>query len=243
MINGTELIRSTDLADIMVLDSETYDWGTIISTMMNTFITKYSKLAIQYKTISSEEGNTIKIFKVPGKDIVVFKWTGTLLYTEWLDKVDPFTVILDGPSIKINGSIENTNAMFLLNRGNITFMTWDDACTRTQIIRWIFVTNQWEFKAWPNLTNATNKPRCNFWWLKVQGILMGDGIENLVKSRRSQLNGWFYVWGSSEASIKAERRNEIFNGASVLIEYSPSLWSNLPPGASEFTKALDVYKQ
>jgi hypothetical protein len=25
MINGTELIRSTDLADIMVLDSETYD--------------------------------------------------------------------------------------------------------------------------------------------------------------------------------------------------------------------------
>jgi hypothetical protein len=51
------------------------------------------------------------------------------------------------------------------------------------------------------------------------------------------------VGGSSEAAIQAERRNEIFNGASVLIEYSPSLWSALPPGASEFTKALDVYKQ
>jgi hypothetical protein len=72
---------------------------------------------------------------------------------------------------------------------------------------------------------------------------MGNGIDNLVQARRSQLNGRFYVGGTSDAAIKAERRNEIFNGASVLIEYSPSLWSALPPGASEFTKALDIYKQ
>ncbi|MEI7562446.1 MAG: hypothetical protein WCJ39_01650 [bacterium] len=51
------------------------------------------------------------------------------------------------------------------------------------------------------------------------------------------------VGGSSESYVQSERRNEIFNGASVLIEYGPSLWSALPPGASEFTKALDVYKQ
>lgn len=91
--------------------------------------------------------------------------------------------------------------------------------------------------------NDTNKQRCNYGGLYVKGILIGDDIQNIVESKRSQLNHWFTVDGTSDAAIKAERRNEIFNGASVLIEYSPSLWSALPPGASEFTKVLDVYKQ
>ena len=72
---------------------------------------------------------------------------------------------------------------------------------------------------------------------------MGDNIQELVDSRRSQLNDWFYTKSSAPTAIKAERRNEIFNGAAVLIEYSPSLRSALPPGAGEFTKALDVYKK
>jgi hypothetical protein len=135
--------------------------------------------------------------------------------------------------------------MFLVNKWNIRFEPiLPTACNNTDIIKGIFVTNLWAFKAGPYLTNNNlNKAWCNYGWLKVQGILIGDGIEDLVQSRRSHLNGWFYVWWSSLASIKAERRNEIFNGASVLIEYSPSLWSALPPGASEFTKALDIYKQ
>ena len=243
MIDGTELIRSTDLADIMVLNASTYDGGNSITTMMDKFITKYKKLAIKYTTIKSEEQYDINAYKVPGKNIVVFKGTGTLVYTSWTTMTEPFTVIVDWPNLKINGSIEKTNAMFLVNRGNITFMPSTDACIKTDVIKGIFVTNQWSFTAGPDLTNKLDRKRCAFGWLKVQGVLIGDGIEDLVTSRRSQLNGRFYVWWSSEASIKSERRNEIFNGASVLIEYSPSLWSALPPGASEFTKALDVYKQ
>ena len=72
---------------------------------------------------------------------------------------------------------------------------------------------------------------------------MGDNIDAIVQAKRSQLNHRFRIGSTSDASIKAERRNEIFNGASVLIEYSPSLWSALPPGASEFTKALEIYKK
>jgi hypothetical protein len=49
---------------------------------MNTFITKYSKLAVKYTTIKSKEGNTLTVSKVPGKDIVVFKGIGTLVYTD-----------------------------------------------------------------------------------------------------------------------------------------------------------------
>lgn len=72
---------------------------------------------------------------------------------------------------------------------------------------------------------------------------MGDNIDTLVASRRSQLNDRFYIKSTVPTAVKIERRNEVFNGAAVLIEYSPSLRSALPPGASEFTKALDVYKQ
>ncbi len=81
MIDGTELIRSTDLADIMVLNASTYDGGNSITTMMDKFITKYKKLAIKYTTIKSEEQYDINAYKVPGKNIVVFKGTGTLVYT------------------------------------------------------------------------------------------------------------------------------------------------------------------
>ncbi len=244
MINGTELVSSTDLSDIMVLNASTYDGGNVIKTMMNSFITKYSKIAIKYKTISSAEGYSITVSKVPSQDIYVFKGNGTLEYTDWTDQMKPFTVIVDGPNLKIHGSIEKTNAMFLVNKWDITFMTWADSCNKTQVVKGIFVTDQGAFKAGPNLKNdSLNKSRCAYGWLKVQGVLIGDNIENLVKSRRSQLNHRFYVWWSSAASIKTERRNEVFNGASVLIEYSPSLRSALPPGASEFTKALDVYKQ
>jgi hypothetical protein len=36
-----------------------------------------------------------------------------------------------------------------------------------------------------------NKTRCPFGGLYVKGVLIGSGIENLVQSRRSQLNTWF----------------------------------------------------
>jgi len=45
-----------------------------------------------------------------------------------------------------------------------------------------------------------------------------------------------------ESAIKRERRDEIFEGAALLIEYNPDLWENLPPGAESFTQTLDVYR-
>gem|GEM_PF-3517121 len=82
IIDGTELVNSTDLADIMVLDASDYDGGNVITTMMNTFINKYAKLAVKKQTIQSKEGNDITVSKVPGQDIVVFKGNGTIVYTD-----------------------------------------------------------------------------------------------------------------------------------------------------------------
>jgi hypothetical protein len=73
--------------------------------------------------------------------------------------------------------------------------------------------------------------------------LIGDGLDTLVKARRSQLNTRFYRLWDNENRIEAQLRNKIFNGAAVLIEYSPWLRSDLPPAADEFTQTLEIYKQ
>lgn len=135
--------------------------------------------------------------------------------------------------------------MFLVKNGTITFEEPAGAqkCATDQTVQGIFVTDV-GFGSNANLSNTDkNTARCVNGGLHVKGVLIGDGVESLVQSRRAHLNHWFAAGSSSDAYVKTERRNEIFNGASLLIEYSPSLRSNLPPGASEFTKALDVYKQ
>lgn len=45
-LDTEDLIKSTDLEDIMVLDESEYDGGNKVDAMINTFITKYNKLAI-----------------------------------------------------------------------------------------------------------------------------------------------------------------------------------------------------
>lgn len=115
-IDATKLITSTRMDEIMVLDPQEYEGGNKIQTMMDAFITKYEKIAIKYTTVKSEEGNAIVAYKVPSQDIIIFKGEGTLNYTDGTKKTKPFTVVIDGPSLKINGSIANTNAMFLVNK-------------------------------------------------------------------------------------------------------------------------------
>ena len=56
------------------------------------------------------------------------------------------------------------------------------------------------------------------------------------------MNTWFHIISTNDAGKRAERRNKIFDGAAVLIEYNPALRESLPPGMNEFTQVLDVYK-
>lgn len=138
--------------------------------------------------------------------------------------------------------------MFLVKNGTIMFDKSDasaggDRCPAPQVVKGIFVTDEGFVGRTPALKNDDlTLNRCTYGNLQVKGILIGNGVENIVESRRSHLNQWFSKVGSN-ASDLAARRNDIFNGAALLIEYSPSLWSALPPGASEFTKVLDIYKQ
>jgi len=149
----------------------------------------------------------------------------------------------------VKGSFTSTHGMFLVDQGTISFEEPQNTrCQSTQTVQGIFVTNKGFAVNASNryqklINNDLDIARCQYGGLKVKGVLIGDDIEQLIYGRRSQLNHRFAVANLGDTQIKAERRNEIFNGASVLIEYSPALREQLPPGANEFTKALEVYKK
>jgi ribosome recycling factor len=77
-------------------------------------------------------------------------------------------------------------------------------------------------------------------------LLIGNDLQKVVDSRRSHLEHWFTFRQDGanitvdDPEVKAERRKEIYEGASVYIEQNPSLWRDMPPGADEFLKTLNV---
>lgn len=253
-IDGEHLIDSTDLNEIMVLNESNYNGGTKVRSMIRNFITKYDNLALTVpksslkNTAFKDTDVTVKV--VPSQKIYILQsdTRKTVLLENIQTFTAPFTIVTQNIDLIIKGNVDY-NGMFLVQNGTIEFQQADDIkqgdrCPSPQTVKGIFITDEGFVATSQSLRNDDlTKKRCNYGNLHVKGILMGDGINDLVNSRRSQLNTWFYTKSSAEIAIKSERRNKIFDGAAVLIEYSPSLWSALPPGASEFTEVLNVYKQ
>ena len=125
----------------------------------------------------------------------------------------------------------------LLTRWTITF-SWD--CNSDQRVKWIFYAENWLIREWVwHNTELDNSVWCDKWWLQVKWVLIWSGLNNLMIRSRSHLEGWF-----ENGKEGPNARNMIMNWASVLIEYSPSVFtrSTMPPGAEEFTTALSIYK-
>lgn len=237
-INRNDIVTRTDLADVMVLDENDYQ-SNDVNFMVRTFIDTAEKLAVGTSIPDWLDNKVTSAKKVPNKDIYILYGNGndiTLIKDANVTK--PFTLIVKNANLIVDGDID-VNGMFIVNDGKIKFK--DDNCNKQQIVKGIFIAK--EFDATEKNGNYTlNDERCNAWWLHVKWVLIWWWIENLVEKKRSNLARWFRVsW--SEESKRIQRRNMIFNGASVLIEYSPELWQQLPPGADEFTKMLDVYKK
>jgi len=242
-INGNELVSRTDLYDVMSAEGYDYDGGAEISDMIDNFINKYENIAIKLET-SNNDNNIDQIKKVPGKDIYIFEWNGelTLSQKNWLFPQTPYTVIVKGMDLIIKGSVI-TNGMFIVPDGTINFQEDEDTfCETPQVVNGIFITDK-GFDG-NDINNYSEKnPFCRYGSLVVKGVMIGDDLDQLVLNRRSNLNTRFSLSSLNEKKIKEERRDKIFEGASVLIEYNPELRTSLPPGADEFTKALEVYKQ
>jgi len=239
------LINKTDMADVMVLDANAYNGNTDAQFLISSEALKIAKLAVKLNASqipTALQGLNVK--KVPNKAIYYIEsssQTTIELQPSAISTKTPFTIITKNINLTIVWSLE-INGMFVANNGTINFKEDPSTkCSAPQVVKGIFVA--WNGFTTSKLDNSSlYLPWCKYGNLQVKGILIGKNIDTLVQNRRSNLNNWFRVSGSA-TSQKIQRRNQIFNGASLLIEYNPDLWAQLPPGADQFVNLLDVYKK
>lgn len=233
------------------IHNDAYQTPSSMKSFFITFKNKYAKLA---KTVKDVKG----LSKVPGKAIYFYE--GTQEITDLLKNAtkQPFTLIASkGQNLTIKGDL-NTNAM-IMTQGTITFDA-TNACNGKldrkghagQIVKGIFYAGA-GFKSsnhdnlkntYENLKNSdknlSDRDRCNYGNLHIKGVAIGD-LSKIVAARRSELYTWFQ--GNGGGKDGGEKVQKIINGASVLVDYNPTLRGNLPPGANEFNKALAVYRK
>lgn len=241
MLNGSDIYRSIDLDKVSKLSSLNYaNISSSMKTLTNNLISKYEKIAVT-ATLSDTQ-----VKKVPGKSIYIMPWWKTF---KGADLSVPTTIIVKG-DVNIEWNISKNILLIATGKIKFTLPTpdrWIDSC-ETQIVNGIIVA-QWWFAATPNngyKNTNLNNPRCRKGNLQVYWVLVGNNLDDLVNSRRSHLEHWFTFKrnGSTitvnDSEVKAERRDEIYKGASVYIEQNPSLWRDMPPAADEFLKSLNV---
>ena len=246
-LNNYRLINGTTFMDQFFknerTDAKEYKTPASIKSLFTTFKNKYAKLAKPLKNGLS---------KVPGKAIYLVSGKEINLKNLISDSSKPFTLIATDPSanITIKGDL-NTNAM-IMTQGTITFDA-SNSCNggdrksghAGQIVKGIFYAGDgFSSSGDANLKNTYEKlsdgDRCNYGNLHIKGVAIGD-LSEVVKARRSELYTWFQ--GNGGGKDGGEKVQKIINGASVLVDYNPTLRGNLPPGANEFNKALAVYRK
>ena len=126
--------------------------------------------------------------------------------------------------------------MLLNTWWNIIF-SWD--CTSDQEVKWIFYAWGSLIREWVNKNNdKTHDYRCDGWWLYIKWVLIWKWLNQLMEKSRSHLNDWF------QKDKDEEKKQSVMNWASVVIEYSPSIFENstMSPWAEYFISALSTYK-
>ena len=130
----------------------------------------------------------------------------------------------------------------LLTEWKIKF-TDANSCKNRQTVKWIYYAAKWLTRGLVAKNNdIDNVDWCDEWWLTIKWVIIWEWLDNMMEKSRSNLNKWFDI---SYTNQDEHRKKVVMNWASVLIEYSPSIFtkSTMPPGAEEFTSALSVYKK
>lgn len=244
------------LSERTQLSSLEYKWS--IKTLTENLVKKYESVAV---AIEKDLWNINNIKKVPGKSIYIIDNKDNEIVLEWNKLWDtPSTLIVKwSGKLTIRGSVW-ANMLILVPNGSVTFdidKSWgddqyssEDHRCGPQIIRGIVVAKEFiasDEDLWNTRANINDHSRCRKGNLQVYGALYGNNLEDLVQSRRSHLEHWFTYrtnfginTAPTESQKNAERRDEIYKGASVYIEQNPDLWRSMPPGAEDFLKTLNV---
>ena len=230
-VDGSDIISFSSYLNAIATSE--YHPNQKVNDAMNAFIKKYEKLAVKVNPSRGSFLSWINIKKVPWKNIYFIEWDVTI---NWWNRniTNPFTIVQKGwnGTVTINWNVSHN--MMILTEWNIKFKS---NCTTTQKVKWIFYAKknlgrEW---VWKNTINGTEW--CTQWWLNVQWVLIWNDFNNLMKSSRSHLENWFKTEDGG-------KKWEIMKGWSVVIEYSPSIFtkSTMPPGAEDFTTALSIYR-
>ena len=206
-----------------------YKPNDTVDNAMNAFINKYEKLAVDVKAIKAKNW---KVKKVPWKHIYFIDWDKVI---DGGDFTTPFTFVQTDPNSTITINWNSNLNMMILSRWDIVFK-WD--CTRNQNVKWIFYAQKNLVRTWVKKNdNLNNNVWCTEWWLNIKWVLIWYNFDNLMNNSRSHLENWF-------KTQENQKWREVMNWASVVIEYSPSIFtkSTMPPGAEDFTTALSIYK-
>jgi len=219
------------------ITTSVYHSNDKVETAMDNFIDKYEKLSVKLNMNSINKFNgtdsetTIK--KVPWKNIYFVNWNLTLRWSS-SEITRPFTIVQTQWTTTIQWDVKHN--MMLLTKGDIIFK---DTCKNNQTVKWIFYARGYLKRPSSMKKNddENNDVWCDRWWLHVKWILIWKGFDALMKSSRSNIKNRFKPW--------TNKKNEVMDWASVLIEYSPSVFtkSTMPPGAEDFTTALNIYKK
>jgi hypothetical protein len=206
---------------------------------MDKFIDKYKKLAVKVNLKGDSFLEWTSVSKVPGKNIYFVD--GPIRIKWWSQSIkNPFTIVQTKWNTTIEWNVKNHN-MMLLTKWNIIFQ-WN--CKEDQEVKWIFYASGYLSRNGVAKNKDPNVGRwCTNWWLHVKWVLIWNNFNNLMSESRSNINDWFIVrWSDQE--VLNQRRRYVMNWASVVIEYSPSIFtkSTMPPGAEDFTTALSIYK-
>ena len=227
------------------IHNDAYQTPSSMKSLFTTFKNKYQKLA---KPVKGKEG----LSKVPGKSIYLVSGKKINLKDLIAGSSKPFTLIATDvdANITIKDDLD-TNAM-IMTQGKITF-DGSVSCNggerksgqAGQIVKGIFYAGNGfvsinDRKLKNDFENLSKEERCNYGNLHIKGVAIGD-LSKVVSARRSELYTWFQ--GNGGGTAGGEKVQKIINGASVLVDYNPTLRGNLPPGANEFNKALAVYRK
>ena len=246
--NNTSLLSLTDMGTLGRIATTDFNGGSQLPGLLSTLTSKYTKLAV---AIKANVPGAKSVLKVPGQNIYIINGDGAINISQFAQISTPFTFIINAPRVIIDNNI-SANAM-IISQGTIRFDV--NSCQVRQTVNGIYIAKGgFERTAgtmvyngqsqYPQIINNNfNNIRCNDGGLTVNGLLIGPNINNIVASRRSSLNTWFNSHGTNIPSVLTDRRNDLYNGASLLIKSNATLWTTLPPGALDLDNVLRVYRQ
>lgn len=270
-LNGSGILDALDMNKLQKISLSSYDGGTAMKSLTTTFVDKYTKLGqivtpsaglFVYSVGSTQLTAPTNVKKVPGQLmwIVTVPANWYLLVDEKFIQANPFTLIVRWWGLIVRGNV-SSNGMFIVPDGKILFVDKNNWCDpmaldahdnqsltmrngkhERQVVNGIFIAGEW-FGGNSTTNNNLDRNRCQEGGLTIKWLVVWPNLQDLVNAKRSNLNSWFTTTSFSPEEIRRERREKIYNGAALLIENNPTLWTDLPPGANELQSSLQVQRR